>query len=359
LYCSWGSRIAAVFLGYSYALDMRRRTSLAAVAIAAALTFALAGCFSASPSAPTATNSAPPTTTVEGGTGELIAGTGYTLIAPVEWVFPPDAPPVADIYLIDEDPNANGFVNTLSVIVGPATGETPAELETNGVAYLKDVVGETEVHVRPRVTIAGSESVHISAQMSMTGRLYWLEQYILTDAGVAYIITFSLRQAISQINREALAESVLATWTWAPTSFAGYYEDVDADYAITFPGKPFVAVTASGGTRASYSTAPDPAAPDAVFYTARGTTATGEEIVSDTLEFVFIQLIDTGAVLTGAGESFELEGMPALMSSFTDPAGKPATMLVAGEGHSLYQLIVVGGTTEERQAFFDSFMLLG
>lgn len=334
---------------------MRPRTSLVAIAIGSVLTLALAGCFSAPPS----TVEESPSPAVEAATGELIEGTGYTLIAPERWVVPPDAPPVADLYLIEEDPNANGFINTFSVIVGPATGETPAEVESNGVAYLKDVVGETEVHVRPRVTIAGSESIHVSAQMSMSA-IYWLEQYIVTHAGVAYTITFSLRQAMSQVTREALAESILATWTWSPsTTPAGYYEDEDANYAMTFPGKPLVAVTPSGDTRATYSTAPDPAAPEAVVYTSRGTTATEQEIEPDTLEFFFIQLINTGAVFTGPGESFELEGMPALVNSFTDPAGKPATMLVAGEGHSLYQLVVVGGTAEERQAFFDSFTLLG
>lgn len=215
---------------------MRHRTSLATGAIAAALTFALTGCFS--PPAPTADGSAPPAISVDPATGELIEGTGYTVNAPEGWAVPPDAPPAADIYLIDEETTADGFTNTLNVIPGPDPGDSPAEIETNGVAYLENVVGATEVEVRPRVTIAGSETPHISAQLTKQGTTYRTEQYLLADAGLVYTITFSFGETVSQEDREALAESVLATWTWVTqTSSEGYvYEDVEANFAITFSG---------------------------------------------------------------------------------------------------------------------------
>jgi hypothetical protein len=57
-------------------------------------------------------------------------------------------------------------------------------------------------------------------------------------------------------------------------------------------------------------------------------------------------------------ETIEFEGMPALVSDVDGPDGRPATVVSAGDGHRLYELIVVGGTPEERQAFFDSFKLL-
>lgn len=153
---------------------------------------------------------------------------------------------------------------------------------------------------------------------------------------------------------------MLATWTWTPsTTSAGYvYEDADANFAITFPGKPSVAPKDSSGIRATYSTAPDPNAPDAVVYAARGTAATGIEILPETLETVVLTLVDQGAVLTAPEVTFELEGMPAIMNELTLPTGKAATFVVAGDGNRIYQLLVVGGTPEERQAFFDSFELL-
>lgn len=280
----------------------------------------------------------------------MIEGTGYTLVAPEGWSVPPDAPPAADVYLIDDEVDAPNFINTLNVLLGAVTGETSSEIEESGVAYLEGVVGATQVQVRPRFMIDGSESVHFSAQLSGDAT-YWTEQYIVADAGTAYTITFSLDEAMAQEDREALAESVLATWTWAPTSTAGYFEDPDAGFAVTFPGRP--SVSESGGLVATFTTGPD-----AVRYVARGTAAAEAEIVPDTLASLFAQVVDQGAVLTGPEETFELEGMPALMNSFTDPNGKPATMVVAGEGHRLYQLIVIDGTPQERQAFFHTFTLL-
>jgi hypothetical protein len=200
---------------------MRPRTSLAAVGLAAALTFALAGCFSPSPAAPITeespptVESAPPAISVEPATGELITGTGYSFNAPEGWVVPPDAPPQADVFVIADVADASGFTDVVNVIPGPAPDQTSAEIEETGVAYLEGVVGATEVQVRPRVTIGGTESVHLSAQLSRNGVAYWTEQYLPIDAGIAYTTTFSFGEAVSQGDREALAESVLATWTWA------------------------------------------------------------------------------------------------------------------------------------------------
>jgi hypothetical protein len=197
-----------------------RLRSLAVVGLVAALTFTLAGCFSPSPSAPSTESSAPstdetapPAISVEPATGELIAGTGYSLNAPEGWVVPPDAPPQADLYVIDATDTA-GFIDTVNVILGPAPNQTLDEIEETAVAYLEGVIGATEVEVRPRVTIGGTESVHISAQLSRSGTTYWTEQYLPIEAGTAFTTTFSFGEAVARGDREALAESVLATWTW-------------------------------------------------------------------------------------------------------------------------------------------------
>ena len=339
---------------------MRPRTSLAVGAIAAALTFALAGCFSGAPSAPTSAESAPPAISVDPATGELIEGTGYTVNAPEGWAVPPDAPPSADVYVIGEEANAAGFVDNFNVMLGPDPGDTPAEIETKGVAYLEDVVGATEVEVRPRVTIAGSETAHISAQLSRQGIAYWTEQYLLADSGLVYTITFSFGETVPQGDREALADSVLATWTWAaPTADAeGYYEDPVGGFAITFPGEPMVEPrTGSDEMRAFYSTTPDPNQPDAIVYIAGGTAASPRPISPGGLQEILMLMGEGQDYIVS--EAFEFNGMSALTADFTDPTGKPSTMLVAGEANRYYQLVVFGGTSEERQAFFDSFTLLG
>ena len=146
-----------------------------------------------------------------------------------------------------------------------------------------------------------------------------------------------------------------------PSGPAGYYKDAAADYAITFPGKPSIAPvdgSDSGAMRATYSTEPDPTATDAVYYTAAGTTASDVDISPTDLDGDLLQLVNQGAKLTSQETKFTLDGMPAVMSDFTGPDGKPGTIVIAGEGHSFYQLIVRGGTTAQRQTFFDSFKLL-
>jgi hypothetical protein len=193
---------------------MRLRTSVAAVGIAAVLGFTLAGCFSTSSPPPTEEESAPPAISAEPATGELITGTGYSLNAPEGWAVPPDAPPSADIFVVAEEADAAGFIDSVNVLLGRASGEPLTAIETNGVAYLEGV-GGTEVQVRPRVTVAGTESAHLSAQLSRSGISYWTEQYLVIEAGIAYTVTFSFGETVSLEDREALAESVLATWTWA------------------------------------------------------------------------------------------------------------------------------------------------
>ena len=146
----------------------------------------------------------------------------------------------------------------------------------------------------------------------------------------------------------------------APAAY--YYKDAAAKYAITFPGKPSVAAiegSDTGAKRASYSTEPDPTAPKAVYYTSGGTAASDGEITSTNLESVLFELINEGAKLTSPEKKFTLDGMPAIMSDFTGSDGKPSAIVLAGKGHSYYQLIVRGGTSKERETFFDSFKLIG
>jgi hypothetical protein len=196
------------------------RSSLAAVGLAAALAFTLAGCFAPSPSAPITEESAPPSeesaaaaNSVDLATGELLSGTGYSFNAPDGWVVPPDAPPQADVYAIDAT-DTTGFIDTVNVLPGPAPDQTSDEIEETAVAYLEGVIGATEVEVRPRVTIGGTESVHISAQLVRNGTAFWTEQYLPIDSGIAFTTTFSFGETVAQEVREAIAESALATWTW-------------------------------------------------------------------------------------------------------------------------------------------------
>jgi hypothetical protein len=159
--------------------------------------------------------STPTTSSVAPATGMLIkgGGGGYTFRVPVGWTIPRDAPQ-ADAYAISAKPDAAGVYDTVNVLPAPATGDTLDQIEQNGVSYLEQVMGATHVQVRPHVMVAGVERVHISSQRTQNGITEWNEQYILQHSGIAFTVTFAFTASEPQAEREALAESVLATWTW-------------------------------------------------------------------------------------------------------------------------------------------------
>lgn len=197
---------------------MRPFTSIASVGLAAALTLTLAGCFSPSAAPPTG-ESAPatetaPATTAEPATGELITGTGYSFNAPESWTsFAGSMPTGVDVVAIAATADADGFSDNINVVLSPA-GEVAADVvETAGVSELEGA-GAADVTVRPRVTVAGADSAHLSAQFTASGATYQIEQYYATNAGQTYVITFSFGLSASQADREAVAGSVLASWTW-------------------------------------------------------------------------------------------------------------------------------------------------
>jgi hypothetical protein len=155
----------------------------------------------------------PPAISVAPATGVLITGTGYTFDAPAGWALPPTTPQ-ADSYAISAEPDAAGFYDTVNVLVGAANTDSFDEQEQNGPAYLGQVVHATAIQVRPRVEVAGEEGVHVSSQLTRESTTRWSEQYVVAHHGTACTITFTFNEAESQSVREALAESVLASWTW-------------------------------------------------------------------------------------------------------------------------------------------------
>ena len=152
--------------------------------------------------------------TVAPATGILVTGTGYSFHAPAGWKLPPRAVN-ADAYAISAKPDANGIYDTVNVLVGSPNSDTLDEQEQNGAAYLEQVKGSTQVRIRPRVEIANEVSVHVSSLAHLHGVTQWSEQYAVVHRGTGFTITFAFNKSESQATREALAESVLASWTWS------------------------------------------------------------------------------------------------------------------------------------------------
>jgi hypothetical protein len=121
--------------------------------------------------------------------------------------------PGADVLVADLS-DADGFTDTVNVVLSPAGELTPEQVETLGVDEL-EAAGATEVTVRERITVGESESAHLSAGLTSSGADYLVEQYYVTRDGQTYVVTFSFSPTVADPERDALSESVLATWAWS------------------------------------------------------------------------------------------------------------------------------------------------
>ena len=59
--------------------------------------------------------------------------------------------------------------------------------------------------------------------------------------------------------------------------------------------------------------------------------------------------LDDTATMGGSITTGDSQAIPS------DLVGQPGELVVAGDGNRFYQLIAIGGTSDQRQAFFDSF----
>lgn len=185
---------------------MKSRTyGVAGVILVAAL--ALAGC-SSSP-APTEIADAP------AASGENMAGSGYDFTAPEGWSVPEDMTfPDVDIIAMDTT-DTDSFTDNINVVVSPAEGFTADQAEASVVGELEGA-GFTKVAILDRIMVAETETTHVSAIGSINGNDYQIEQYfIAVPDSNGLVVTFSFSTTVSEPDRKALSESVLATWALA------------------------------------------------------------------------------------------------------------------------------------------------
>ncbi|MEO6942604.1 MAG: hypothetical protein ABI238_01715 [Terrimesophilobacter sp.] len=185
---------------------MNRIMKVAAVALAASLI--LAGC-SVLAAGPTKSGTA-----VAPAAGKTVTGNGYTFVAPKGWAEPENsATPTGVDTFVANLTDTDGFADNLNVLLSPAGQVTPEQVESQGVAELQDA-GATEVLAGDRVTVAGSESAHLSAGVTSGDSTYQIEQFYLSSGGQTYVVTFSFSSTVSKADRDAVTSSVLATWSW-------------------------------------------------------------------------------------------------------------------------------------------------
>jgi hypothetical protein len=202
---------------------MRTPILSAALLLAAALT--LTGCSTLIPTAQeTSGSSSAPSESEETtaneidaapATGDTITGDGYSFVVPEGW-----ADPQQEIPGFDPDSFAanmqdtDGFADNVNVLKSPAGFVSADQVETLGLKEL-ETVGATDVAVNDRVSVAGSESAHISAAMTSDGVSYVVDQYYVSTDDQTYIVTFSFSDTVPAAERQQISESILVTWTWA------------------------------------------------------------------------------------------------------------------------------------------------
>lgn len=163
----------------------------------------------------------------------------------------------------------------------------------------------------------------------------------------------------SPVEESTSAPQQDASYTIDETAGGFIYMDVPSGYAVTFPQQPNVAPLANNVSDqpANYASAE---------------LTTGEfvsigQVLDKTPDLRsqimgFVQSLDpTGQV---NASSYTLGGLDAVWAEFTigDGAGIPANLagqqgetVMAGDGYNFYQLVAIGGSSDQRQAFFDSF----
>lgn len=150
---------------------MRITSTLAVSAVALSLVGGLAGCSSSpsgsggdaesSSSAPS-TPSTAATTTATPAAGETIAGDGYSYAVPAGWGKHDSAAAAGtDTIGIDLAPTGD-FASNVNVVLSPAGAVTADQVESV-VGKELESSGAKDVTILDRVTVAGSESPHVTA----------------------------------------------------------------------------------------------------------------------------------------------------------------------------------------------------
>jgi len=199
---------------------MRRTHALTVSTIALTLTLGLAGCASSpadsdsSSTESSASPSQPADIEATAATGSVVAGDGYSYTIPVGWA-QQDASmaPGTDTVAADSAPTGP-FASNINVVLSPSGAFSPGDVEAAAGNEL-ETAGATDVEVLDRVGVAGSETAHVTAVMTASGLTYRIHQYYVTSDDQTYVVTFSAASDLPDDQIVAIAESVLATWTWA------------------------------------------------------------------------------------------------------------------------------------------------
>ncbi|MTB88322.1 hypothetical protein H9L21_01660 [Aeromicrobium senzhongii] len=148
-------------------------------------------------------------------TGQEVSGTGYTFRAPEGWGDPPQEVPGMQLdSLVVDLGDDDGFNDNLNVLLSPAGPMKASQAETAGKNELTGI-GASDVKVHDRTEVAGRETAHLSAGMSLNDAVYEIDQYYIAGEDQTYVATFSFSKTASADQRQAAIDHVLNSWSWA------------------------------------------------------------------------------------------------------------------------------------------------
>lgn len=187
---------------------MRRSSALAVSALALTISLGLVGCSAGSSASPAPEIDATPAA------GDTVTSDGYSYSIPEGWAEQDASMAMgADTIALDSE-IIDDFSNNVNVVLSPNGAFTPDEIEDTAGAELEAGGGEN-VEVLDRVTVAGSETAHITASTSSSGVTYYIHQYYLTNDDQTYVVTFSFGESIADEDAIDISESILASWAWS------------------------------------------------------------------------------------------------------------------------------------------------
>lgn len=144
--------------------------------------------------------------------GSTVTGTGYTFDVPEGWseqAYPEGAAAQTPDAFAANGADNDGFTDNVNVLLSPVKDVTEEMIEQEFAAQ------NAKVNFEENVTISGSDSLHATTTMTVSGVDYDIEQFYPADSeGQVYVVTFSFSPELPQEDRDQVIDQTLGTWTW-------------------------------------------------------------------------------------------------------------------------------------------------